>query len=100
MGVLGAVVFPHPARAMNVLQTELADRGAIGRRLVRGDRLGLDTLVPKQLSKKLQRGVPVPPLLHQNVEDHALVIDRAPQPHLPSTDPHEHLVEMPATCRR
>ena len=41
----------------------------------------------------------VPSALNQDLEDLALMIDRAPQVHMPAGDPDDHFVEMPAVTR-
>jgi hypothetical protein len=38
-------------------------------------------------------------MLDQGIEDLALVIDGAPQIHSPSSDAHDHLVQMPSVAR-
>jgi len=42
---------------------------------------------------------PVPSALNQDLEDLALMIDRAPQIHMLAGDPDDHFVEMPAITR-
>jgi hypothetical protein len=42
----------------------------------------------------------VPFLLHDKVQDLALVIDRAPEIHTASTDVADHFIEMPSRRRR
>ena len=42
---------------------------------------------------------PVSSALNQDLEDLALVVDRAPQIHLLAGDPDDHFVEMPAIAR-
>ena len=53
----------------------------------------------KRATQQLQSRRLVPSLLDQDVENLALVIDGAPEPHLPTADPDEHLVQMPAARR-
>lgn len=51
-------------------------------------------------TQQLQRRLLVPPLLDQNVEHLALVIDGPPQIHPSAADLHDDLIEMPAAGRR
>ena len=99
MTVLGAIVGLHPTRTMDALQPEFADSGAVGRQLVGRNRLGMDALVAQQPTQQLQRRSLVPPLLDQDIENFALVIDGALEPHFSTADPDEHFVQMPAARR-
>ena len=60
----------------------------------------MNTLVFEELPQKLQRGSLVAALLDQDIENLALIIDRAPKVHPFAADPHDHLVQMPAARRR
>ena len=50
--------------------------------------------------RKNRTAAPVPPRLHQDVEDVAVLIHGAPQILLPTVDRHEELVEMPGVAER
>jgi hypothetical protein len=50
------------------------------------------------LEEALRRGG-VPPLLHEDVQHHALLIDGAPEVVVNAVDAQEHLVEMPGVAR-
>jgi hypothetical protein len=52
-------------------------------------------LLFKQLPQQFRRCSLVAPSLHKKVENLAFVVDRAPQPELPATNDHGHLIEMP-----
>src|SRR5882724_8062613 len=49
----------------------------------------------QQLSEEALRGFGVAPLLYQNIEYFAVLVNRAPQIDLPAIDFAEHLVEIP-----
>ena len=80
---------------MDGLEPELADCGAIGRQLVRGDGFGVDTLAVEQLPQQLQGGMFVAPFLDPDIQDFALVVHGPQQPDLLSADPDVHLIQMP-----
>jgi hypothetical protein len=60
----------------------------------------VDSLIFEEPPQQFERGVLVASLLHQNVQDLALIVHSAPQVHAPAADLHHHLVEMPATGGR
>lgn len=70
MAVLSPIIGLHPTWPVDVLQTEFADGGAVGRQLVGRNRLGVDALVSQQATQQLQRRSLVPPLLDQDIERH------------------------------
>jgi len=72
MGVLCSIVFPQPARPVDVPQFEEIERSAVGRQPVRCDALGLDRLVVQQALEQLRCGLCVPPALDYDVQDLAL----------------------------
>jgi hypothetical protein len=95
--ILGTIVGAHAAWPVAVGEAEVPRGGPVRRQLVRGDGFGVDALVLEQFSEQFQRRMFVPSALDQHVQHLALVIDRAPQEHLPPADPHHHLIEMPST---
>jgi hypothetical protein len=67
---------------------------------VRHNGFGMDSLVFQQFTEEFQGGRLVPPLLDQDIEHLALVVDRAPEPHALASDLHDHLIESPSARRR
>ena len=59
----------------------------------------MNTLVLKQFADQFQGGTLIPAFLHQHIQNFAFVIDSTPQKHSLPTNPHHHLVEMPAGRR-
>jgi len=81
---------------MHALRPELADRRAVGRQLVSRDRLGMDAMVLQQATQRPQSRL-APSLVDQDLENLALVVYRAPELHLLTAAPNEHLIQMPST---
>ena len=80
-------------------QMEIPEGGAVGPQLVGHNQPGREALLSEQFAHQLQGSPPVSPRLDQDIEDLALVIDGAPQIHSPSSDAHDHLVQMPPVAR-
>src|SRR6476659_5514086 len=75
-----------------------SDRGlcrAVGAKLVAHQHGGCEALFLEQLAHQFHRCSLVAPSLHEQVENLAFVVDRAPKPEPPARNHHGHLVEMP-----
>jgi hypothetical protein len=80
---------------MTSCKTEVADRDALGRQLVRDDSFGMDTMVIEELTQSFPRGMSVAPLLDRQIQGLAFIVSGAPPPHLLSSDPDAHLRPTP-----
>jgi hypothetical protein len=89
------------ALALDVLraETHLAGRRAIGSQPIGHQFRWRHALLFQQLSHQTQRRGFVASALDQHVEDLALAVDRPPKVHLPASDRHEHLIQMPDIAR-
>jgi hypothetical protein len=77
-------------------QADLLERSPIGPKPVSRDLGESETLLLEQPAHELAcRGL-VPSALDQDLQHLALIIDRPPQVHLPSIDPHHRLIHVPA----
>src|SRR3954447_20364402 len=94
MGILGAIVLSK-ALLMRAAQAELPECRSVGAEFVGHQQFRREALFPEQLAHQPQRRPLVASTLNQHIENLALVIDSAPQIHLPAGDSHDHLVEMP-----
>jgi hypothetical protein len=99
MRVLSLIVHPEPL-LMAAGQMEIPEGGAVGPQLVGHNQPGREALLSEKFAHQLRGSPPVSPRLDQDIEDLALVIDGAPQIHSPSSDAHDHLVQMPPVVRR
>jgi len=84
---------------MRAAQAELPECRSVGAELVGHQQFRREALFPEQLAHQPQRRPLVASTLNQHIENLALVIDSAPQIHLPTGDSHDHLVEMPPIGR-
>jgi len=75
-------------------------RSAIGRQLVRRDRLGVDALISEQFPQELQCGRLMAAFLNKDIQNIPFIVDRAPQIHALAADPHNHFVQVPSARRR
>ena len=94
MAVLGAVV---EASVLAMLDTRHDDprRCAVAAQLV-GDHHTRNPPLPlHQLAQQALRGLRVPPALDEDVQHHAMLIDRPPEPVCLAADRDHHLVEVP-----
>jgi hypothetical protein len=80
---------------MTPCRTEVADRDALRRQLLRDDRFAMDAMVIEQLTQSFPRGMSVTPLLDRHIQALAFIVSGAPPPHLLSTDPDAHLRPTP-----
>ena len=69
---------------------------SVGREAVGRDPRRLDRLIVQKAFQQLQGSLFVPPALDREVPDFVLVVDRPPKIHATSTDPADHLVQVPA----
>jgi hypothetical protein len=95
MRVLGAVVL---AQSLFVAggQSQLGFSGCVGTKSIRDHSFWGETLFLKQLSQELYGSRFIAPALDQEVKDLALVVNRLPQPEVPTRDRDHHLIKMPA----
>jgi hypothetical protein len=68
---------------------------AVRAQLVGYQRVGGEALLLKQLVHQFHCCGFIAPSLHEQVENLAFVVNRAPQPEMPARDRHGHLIEMP-----
>jgi hypothetical protein len=68
---------------------------AVRAQLVRHQHIRREALFLEQLAHQFHRCSLVAPPLHEQIENLAFVVNRAPQPELPARDRHGHLIEMP-----
>jgi hypothetical protein len=62
-------------------------------------RLGLYPQIVQQAFEETLRGRAIPPLLHQDVQHHAVLVHRPPQVVQHASEPDEYLVEVPRITR-
>src|SRR5436189_4914147 len=98
MRILGAIVFVQ-ALLMVAGQPEMPEGSAVRAQLVGRHLFRREALLAEQLAHEPDSCALVSSALNQDLEDHALMIDRAPQVHMPAGDPDDHFVEMPAINR-
>lgn len=99
MRVLCPVVLSQSSRSMTILQTQFGQRRGVGAEAIGSDRRRLNRLIPEQPLQQIQGCPCIPPTLDHQVQNLALIVNRAPELHLPAADPHDHLVEMPLVAR-
>src|SRR5438477_12775090 len=78
---------------------KMLEGSAVRAQLVSRHRLRREALLAEQLAHELDGCAFVPSALNKDVENLAFMIDRAPQVHMLTGDPDDHLVEMPAIAR-
>src|SRR5437660_11374461 len=98
MRILGPIVLPQ-ALLMVAGKPKMPERSAVGAQLVSRHLFRREALLAKQLAHQLDGCALVPSALNQDLEDLALMVDRAPQIHMLAGDLHYHFVEMPAIAR-
>jgi len=76
-------------------QSDLGLCRAVGAQFVGHQHLGREALFLEQLAHQFHRCSFISPSLHQQIENLAFVVYRAPQPELPASNSHGHLIEMP-----
>ena len=98
MGVLGAVI-EVAVLAMFHPRQDLALRRAVAFQLIRDDDPGHADQTLEELAEKLLRRLLVPAALHENIQDVAVLIHRAPQIVTLLIDREEDLIQMPFVTR-
>src|SRR5437016_3685586 len=98
MRILCPIILPEPL-LMPRGQSETAERRGVGAQFVGDQQFRREAVLPEQLAHQPQRRSAVAPALDKQVEDLALVIDGPPEVHPLPSDPHHHLVQMPAIAR-
>jgi hypothetical protein len=95
MRILGPIVL---SQALLVVagKPKMPKGSAVGAQLVSRHLFRREALLAEQLAHELDGCALVPSALNQDLEDLALMIDRAPQIHMLAGDPDDHFVEMPA----
>src|SRR5260370_35498259 len=78
---------------------KMPDGSAVGAQLVSRHLFRREALLAEQLAHQPDGCALVPSALNQDLEDLALMIDRAPQIHMLAGDANHHLVEGPAVAR-
>src|SRR3984957_20888551 len=68
---------------------------AVRAKLVGHQNIGCEALFLEQLAHQFHGCSLVPPPLHEQVDNLAFVVNRAPQPELPPRNRHGHLIKMP-----
>lgn len=91
VGDLGPVVPANPLFVVGA-QANLLERSPVGAQLIGRHPGRGEALLPEQLTDELTGGGPVPPALDQDLQHLAFIIDGPSQVHLPSIDPHHHLI--------
>ena len=76
-------------------QPRISEGRGVGSQLVGYDRAWRETDRPEPLSHELERGSLVTLGLDGDIQDPAVLVDRAPQIHGLSVHRHEHLVKVP-----
>src|SRR5271169_4683900 len=71
---------------------------AVGAQLIGHHNIGCETLFLEQLAHQFHGCSLVSPWLHQQIENLAFVVDRAPEPKPPARNRYGHLIEMPTRC--
>ena len=95
MRAFGPVVHPLALEMTGAVQTQITERGLIGRVLVRDLLARSDALLLEELARQLAGHALVPLGLDWHIKELAFGIDGTPQVHLLAHDPDEHLVQMP-----
>src|SRR5580700_5475962 len=97
MRILSPIVLAQ-ALLMARRQSDLGLCRAVRAQLVRHQHIGCETLFLEQLAHQLHGRSLIAPSLHQQIENLAFIVDRAPQPELLASNRYSHLIEMPTRC--
>src|SRR5712671_4119028 len=98
MRILRPIVLTQ-ALLMAAGKPEVPEGSAVRPQLVGRHLFRREALLAEQLAHEPDSCPLVPSALNQDLQDLALMIDRAPQVHMPAGDPDDHFVEMPAITR-
>src|SRR6266436_8140177 len=98
MRILGPIVLTQ-ALLMVAGKPEMPEGSAVRAQLVGRHLFRREALLAEQLAHEPDSCALVSSALNQDLEDLALMIDRAPQVHMPAGDPDDHFVEMPSVAR-
>src|SRR5260370_41969078 len=71
---------------------------AVRAQLVGHQHIGREALFLEQLAHQFHRCSFIAPSLHEQVENLAFVVNRAPEPELLARNRYGHLIEMPTRC--
>jgi hypothetical protein len=98
MRILGAIVF---AQSLFVTrgQPEFGFCGCVGAKPIGDQKFRRKTLLFEQLSHEFHGGGLIAPSLDEKVKDLAFVVNRSPQPEMPTCDRDHNLIKMPARRR-
>src|SRR5271167_2847394 len=94
MRILGPIVLPQTL-LMASRQSHLRLGRAVRAQFVGHQHIGREALFLEQLAHQFHGCGLVAPSLHQQIENLAFVVNRAPKPEPPARNRHGHLVEMP-----
>jgi hypothetical protein len=94
MGVLGAIIEIAVLPMFHARQ-ELSLGGSITLQLIRDDDPRSILASFEELAEEFLRGLLVPPALHQDIEDVAVLIDRPPEIMMVTLDCQKDLIQMP-----
>src|SRR5580700_2098911 len=97
MRILGPIVLAQPL-LMARRQSDLGPCRAVRAQLVGHQNIGCEAFFLEQLAHQFHRCSFIAPPLHEQVENLAFVVNRAPEPELPARNHHSHLIEMPMRC--
>jgi hypothetical protein len=95
MRILGPIVLTQ-APLMMAGQPEMPEGSAVRAQLVSCDLFRREALLAEQLAHEPDSCPFVSSALNQDLEGLTLMINRAPQVHMPAGDPDDHFVEIPA----
>src|SRR5260370_24634848 len=95
MRILGPIVLSE-ALLVVAGKPKMPEGSAVGAQLVSRHLFRREALLAEQLAHELDGCALIPSALNQDLENLALMIDRAPQIHMLAGDPDDHFVEMPA----
>lgn len=95
MGVLRSIFPAHTARPVTIGEAQIPGRSPLRDELVGENCVGINGLVPQELSQQHQHCGLIATLRDQHAQNVTLVADCARQDHPPAADLHQHLVQTP-----
>ncbi len=96
MGVLGPIVLSAPSRPVKVLQIQHSQGCWVRSQVIGDDAPWLDRLATQKSLKELSGSPRVPPTLHHQLHQRALVVDCAREKQMRTAVPADHHVNVPA----